>query len=613
MIAGAGVAVAALGPALGPGALFNLDLVLTPRLPVPAGVWGLGPALPRRVPLGVPLAWASHLIGGAAAGKLLLALAIAAAFMGASRLAAGASVAVRAGAGLLYALSPFTLTRVGVGHLSLVAALALLPWAVPVLLRPAEQPRRVLLWSAALGATGFAGGVLGLIAVALGWLADRGRRPVAILGAALIGNLPWIVPGVVVWGAGPQPASSGSFPTDSDGLLGAFRIVAGHGFWRASSQVGGDGGLLVGLIGVALLATAVIGGRSLPGWGARGAVTGLVVLCVALASAAPGLSSLYDDVAGSAFGAPLREGQRAVALLLVWLAPAAALGMGRIAARMPRVWASRLVELAPVGLALALGAPGLWGIGGRLEPSDIPPGWAEARRTIAAAPGPVLALPWHQYVDLSFAGGRRVLNPLPDYLGGDVIISSDPELAGAATERADAREQQAQRIADAVEAGGPAGPALARLGVRWLIVAREADWSRWQGVVSDATLVPAVQSPTIDLYAVPGWRGEVVADDGQPVDLRPVVAPLGWLQASGPATWHRPWSRGWLRGTHAITESEQGTLHVPAGRGPVWHWPTILVIFADVVTIVTVMWVAAIRPFRVRRRSGPLSDLSNNA
>ncbi len=49
-----------------------------------------------------------------------------------------------------------------------------------------------------------------------------------------------------------------------------------------------------------------------------------------------------------------------------------------------------------------------------------------ARTEIARRPGTVVALPWNEYPALSFAGGRQAFNPVPDYLGGDVISSYDP-------------------------------------------------------------------------------------------------------------------------------------------------------------------------------------------
>ena len=77
-----------VGPGLAPGSLLNLDLVLTPRLQVPPGIWGLGPGLPRSVPIAAPLAWISALIGGPLTGKVLIVVSLMVAFAGAARLVA---------------------------------------------------------------------------------------------------------------------------------------------------------------------------------------------------------------------------------------------------------------------------------------------------------------------------------------------------------------------------------------------------------------------------------------------------------------------------------------------------------------------------------------------
>src|SRR3954463_16643478 len=98
--AGVALALLVLGPALAPGSLLNLDLVFTPTIPVPRGIWALGPELSRRVPLGVALAWASTVVGGPIAGKVMLGLAIAVAFVGVWRLLPSSGVATRLGAGV---------------------------------------------------------------------------------------------------------------------------------------------------------------------------------------------------------------------------------------------------------------------------------------------------------------------------------------------------------------------------------------------------------------------------------------------------------------------------------------------------------------------------------
>ena len=58
------IALFMVGPALGPGALLNLDLLAFDGAALPRGTWGLGPELPRRVPFGTMLAPLSTTLGG---------------------------------------------------------------------------------------------------------------------------------------------------------------------------------------------------------------------------------------------------------------------------------------------------------------------------------------------------------------------------------------------------------------------------------------------------------------------------------------------------------------------------------------------------------------------
>lgn len=578
---GAGAAVAVLGPALRPGSLLSLDLVLVPRVPVPSGVWGLGPELPRRVPYGVALAWASNVVGGAAAGKALLGLAIAGAVVGATRLVRDAPPLVRLGAGLVYGLSPFLLTRIGAGHLGVVAAFAILPWALPVLLRPADRVPATLLWSAALGVTGVAGGTVALAVIAAGLVADRGRRLVAVAGAGLVGQLPWVVPGVVVALAGVRLNPSGRFPTRADGVVGLLGLPAGHGFWRGSSQVGGDTSAGVAVLGGVLLALAVAGMSRLPAaWGRRATAVAGVGATLALASALPGARAVYAELTSVPLLAPARESQRWLTLFLVWLAPAAALGAARLG--------SRAVAAVPAACAVALAVPGLWGVGGRLEPVDLPPGWAEVAANIDARPGPVLALPWHQYLDLRAADGRRVLHPMPDYLGGDVLSSSDPELASGRQEETDPREPVVALLLERLRGGERVASDLVELGVRWVVLLHEVDWREHIALRADPGLRRVVADASVELFEVRAWRGPVLTASGDALSARAVAAPLARVGPSGRATWHRPAAPGWLRGWERAGRTPVGTIALPAGRGVVWFWPTLVVLAAYVCTVCAV-------------------------
>lgn len=590
-----------VGPGLGPGSLLNLDLVLTPRLPVPPGVWGLGPGLPRSIPFAVPMAWASEIVGGPTAGKLLILGSFTLAFVGAARLAAGGGRVAQAGAGALYAFSPFMLTRVGVGHLTLVVAAALLPFALPTLLEPSKDLGRTFLWAAAFGFVGFAGALFAAPAIAVGLVAERGRSALRVVGGFVIAQLPWVIPGLFVTNEGVRLASASNFATDAHGLGGYLRVLAGYGFWDPGQQVSLRLGGAAALIAALLFAFAVIGVRELPReWGRRATALAGIGLVMALGSRAPVLRAGYDAISDTTLGEAIRESQRLLPLYLVWLAPSAALGARRVARAVPERL-SLAVAAMPVAMALILAGPGLFGLNGRLEPASFPKDWKRALNARDRAPGTLLALPFSEYVDLPFAGNRRVLTPIPAYFGGDVIFSSDPGLDAPARERADPREPTARQIVRQTLRGDPPSARLAVLGVRWVALLHEENWRDFAAVLRrDPGLQRVTGRQSLELFRVLPWRGPAIDDHGGRVTVDTPVLPLAFLGRDVPATWYRPASDGWLRGLDAVSRTPDGLLEVPAGSGPVWYWPTVVVLAGDALTA------AAVLAVLIRRRGrGP--------
>ena len=610
-IAGIAGGLLALGPALRPGSLLNLDLVLTPTVPVPPGVWGLGPDPPRRVPFGLLFAWGGRLVGGPTAGKLILVLCVAVAIAGTARLVPqGTPRIAAAGAGLLYGLSPFAFTRLSTGQWGVLAAAAVLPWAVPTLLHPGDRRPRTLLWSAALGATGVVGGLFALTAVGIGLLAERQWATIRALPVVVFAQLPWIVPGIAVVGLGhPMP---GRFGTRAPGVFGAALLLAGQGFWRSSSQVGQAGAAAV-VLGLVLAGLAAAGAAWLPDtWRSRGAAMAAVGLFIALASALPGVRTLFADLTTSGPLAAARDGQRFMPLALVWLMPAAAAGACRLASGRP-LGAGGWPVLLPVAITLVLGAPAVADSWSALRVVHLPASWAAARGAVHARPGPVLALPWHEYMDLSVAGGRRVLDPLPDYLGGDVISSTDPQLGPPVQEAVDARLPAVAGIVGRGASGAPVSDDLARLQVRWVVVLHEADWRSFSGLATDPGLDRVVQSPTLDLYAVRAWTGPIVSAGGV-LSARPLLAPLFRVPPSGSAVVDRAAQTGWIRGLTAAGRTADGRLALPAGRGLVWYWPALATTGADLcvlASLLAILWnkyrkYPAGRRFRCRINFDPI-------
>lgn len=594
--AGVVVGLVVLGPALAPGPLLNLDLVLFDEVPVPRGTWGLGPEFPRRVPTFLPLAWLSAVVGGEVAGKALLVACVAVAFVGAHRRAEGSPFLARLGAATLYGASPWMLSRLGVGHLGMLVPAAVLPWALPWLLRPSQDARRTFLWMTAMGFGGFVGGAFVGLALLVGLVADRGRRLLVVACWFLLSQVPWLVPGLVVWSQGTaDPEVGEGFATVVHGPLGVFEVAAGHGFWLQGHQVGkGTPGVWVA--GAALVALALLGRSRLPRtWGPRGAALAAVGLGLSLASGVPLLGDAYAWLAGTSVGMPLREGQRLLPLWLVWLAPAAAFGAARLHARWqePRPVGAAAVLALPLAVALVLAGPGLWGLGGILRPIEVPPEWEEARAVVREEPGTVLALPWTRYLVAEVAGNRRILHPMPLWLGGDVLASSDARVAeGGGQEVADGRSRAAELAVLQLRTGGRPSQDLADLGVRWVVLLKELRWEDHRGLARDPGFELVVSGPTLDLYRVRPWVAPVVEDDGGGSGIDAVAEPIALLEPGPEATWARPAEGGWMRGLEPAGRTSQGLVRLPAGAGPVWFWPAVLVLLADAAVLVVVAVVA---------------------
>jgi hypothetical protein len=568
-----------LAPAFKAGSLLNFDLVLTPRFPVPAGVWGLGPEVPRRMPLGLPLAWASTVIGGRGAGIALFLVCLTVAFAGAAHLARGCATPFRLLSGLLFAFNPFTLTRLAAGHWTVLAALAVLPWAMPALLRPGDDLRRTFLWSAAFGATGFVGGALAACLIAVGLVADRGRQLVRVTIRWALAQLPWALPGVIVLAAGPHLASAAEFPTRGEGPLGPLgSVLAGHGFWQASVQVGGQASMGTVALGIVFLALAIHGMAQLPAsWAKRAMAAAALGLVIALASATPGLRAIYGGLSATPVLEAFRESQKGLALYLAWLAPAAAFGASRLASLAQARRA--LYAVLALACAVALDGAGLSGLHNRLEPVQFPSSWRQARGLIESNPGTTLAFPWHQYLSVHWARNRLLLNPLPDYLGGDVLSSSDPEFGQSRLERADPREPTVLHLlADLTP--DQMGPAVGALDVRWVVLLHEVDWQEYAELDGDPHLQPVIRSPELTLYRVRGWVGSLTAN-GVAIADHADVRPLHRTATSGPAVLAGPFAVGWLRGLRPAHRTPVGLIGLPAGGTVVWYWPALVVVLTE--------------------------------
>jgi hypothetical protein len=608
-----------VGPGLSGGSLLSLDLLVTPDIPVPNGMYGLGPALSQRVPLFAVLGLGSAVVGGPTITKVLIVGFLATGFAGGARLVriiaptgVPVGVAGQVAAGLLWAAGPYALTRVAVGHINLLWVVAILPWVLPRLSRPADHVPSTYLAALALAIGGPGGGTLGVAAAAIALLVQPApRRFVRPALAILVPQLIWVLPTAVLLWAGAGVSGAASFETEADGLGGLAAVAAGNGFWRADYQVGATGAIGV-VAGLVVAGLAALGGVRIVrrwGWGSwQGAATVVAIagLALALASAVPGVRVVYDALTDLPFGAPLRESQRFSALWLVWAAPALVIGAAtvaqQVAARVPsgRTIATVAAAVVPLVVALAVSVPGWWGLDGRLEPVDYPSSWGVVRDLVRDRPGTVVAFPWNEYPPLDFLGGRQAFNPMPDYLGGDVISSYDPlfETEGEHQEQVDRRSVVVDGAVDDIVAGRPVADELADLGVRWVVLANQPGAEAYGALADDPGLDHLLDLPGVDLYEVRAWKGQAIGPDREPYDVDRPIPPVLRTDAPAGSVLNVAGAPGWVQGWgHPVRVTDDGRLRIERSGGTLWFWPAIAIGLVDL----TVAGLG-IRCFASRRR-----------
>jgi hypothetical protein len=128
----------------------------------------------------------------------------------------------------------------------------------------------------------------------------------------------------------------------------------------------------------------------------------------------------------------------------------------------------------------------------------------------------VAIVPFSQHVDLGAAGGRRLLDPLPELFGGDVIEGTDVEPGGRATDAIDARQASWQAT---LASTGSLATGAAAVGARWIAVLDEATSSDVRArIASDASLQLAVRGDGLSLYRIASTAtpARVVASDRSP-------------------------------------------------------------------------------------------------
>lgn len=559
---GLALGVLALGPALAPGFVLSYDMVFAPDPEFTRMTFGLAGTLPRNVPSDAFATLVAALIPADVVQKLILLAVFVMACVSAGSLVPSRRVAARLGAGICYAWNPYVAERLVLGQWALLLGYAALPWVAGRAAALAEPrgARRLLLALVPAAIGGFAAlGISALVALAVAVFSARERLRAAALvpAVALPLSLPWLVPSLLRSGSVPgDGAGVDAFAARADtpfGTVGSVLLLGG--VWNGETVPPGYGtAVLASLWLLVVLAALVAYARyARTGWALGLAVAGAVGFVLAVFGAvAPGvLKGLIEVWPGFAV---LRDGQQFAAPLAVVVAIGFGLALDRVPRRFPAgpavpAFAVGCLAVLPVAVLPALS----WGAAGKLDAVRYPAGWDRARRIIEAdrSPGAVLVLPWAAYRSYPWNGERRVLEPLPRFLGRRVIIN-DAVAVGQVTAgqvTVPAEDPRARRLAPMLAgSGGSVGSgditgALREAGVRYAVV--DVPGAPGGGAARLAGARRVLADPDVEVYRIEGAAR--VADPAPPL----VIVWLAWFipiagiiwSSMGPATTLVPRSR----------------------------------------------------------------------
>lgn len=348
----------------------------------------------------------------------------------------------------------------------------------------------------------------------LRWRQALGRAAL-VMALGLVISAPWLVPSLLRPGGVPvRPLGVAAFAPRADVAAGTLAsLVTLGGVWNALVAPPGRDSWLWLPGALVVLAVAVAGWRVAARRLGRGAATGLLAaaalgLLLAAAPALPGLQrAVLWAVTHLPGGGVIRDSQKFVASLALVEAVGFGVGVERALAlarrhlRRPGAMAvTAVLAAAPLLLLPALA----WGAGGRLAAVRYPRSFAEARAAMAAdpVPGAVLVLPWHLYLGFTWNNGRIVLDPAQRLFTRRAVTNDDLELT---TLTVPGEDPWSSLAAPLVRGGGPLVPGTERLGVRWVLLLKTADWARYPPRLTGTDVV--LDRPELALYRAPAPAG----------------------------------------------------------------------------------------------------------
>ncbi|HKR82015.1 MAG TPA: hypothetical protein VJR27_03365 [Candidatus Saccharimonadales bacterium] len=531
-------------PLFKPGYVLTVDLVFTPKIPLPD-------SLSASYPFWAVLHFINILVQAQIIEKALLFAVLVLAGFGAHSFVEKLQAKSADGlagrwaayfAGVFYMFNPFVYSRFMAGQFMVLLGYALIPFFAAALWQFCKKPERngallVALWTTVVAIVSIHTlGLLAVIAITMGalfalqrrhdkrWLVGFLKWAGMGLGLTLVLNSYWLVP--LLFGHGPTAhivdgftrSDLHAFATGSRGFGLVGNVLGLQGFWGDSKNL-----FLVSQdvfswwrVPIVLLWALVLYGVTVGLRRQRGVTLAFIALAfigmvLSIGTAGTFFAPVNEWFVNTLpFFAGYREPQKFVALIAlayVYFGSVAVISIVQLAQKQKALKDHAQTIAFVMCLLPLLCAPLMpWGFHGQLHAAEYPVEWnaindrltAECRKDCK-----VLFLPWHLYMRYSFAG-RIIADPAPKFFHSSIVASSDPELQGAAPYGlSPTQKAMAATIPPKAAAGSNHVAAdVYQYDIRYILLAKENDYEKYSYLDAQKNIQVVMDTPTLKLYEV---------------------------------------------------------------------------------------------------------------
>jgi len=525
-----------LGALLLPGYILTLDMLFTPNMDSNAQLYGLSESISARAPLLLSVQWLSDIIPAWLVQKVILFLIFFLAGLGAHKLVPFKGLGSYF-AGLLYMVNPFTYVRFMAGLWPLLAAYALIPFAVKAFLEllgkgSMKNAIKLTLLSTLVGVMLVHGLFLllliFLVIFVVKLISERKNsarllhisKYVGISAAMfLVLNVYWLVPVLTAGTARLEQIGQADIllfaPKASGGAGVTFALASMHGFWNpgwvyASNFIPFWPVLFVFILFLAIYGLLSILKDKKARWqGISLAVVGITGFIFAVGASLdltkPAFEWLFNNLV---LVRGFRDSQKFVALLCLSYAYLGGLGVEAFIAEFRRRKKHVLWAGAKVFIVFALLVPlfysfPIFNSWGQLEATDYPEEWYEVNEYLNQDDDDfnILFLPWHLYMDYSWLpnSNKRLANPAQQFFDKPTIRGDNLEIAGKYSGSTNPISKYVEFLLGNASSVNNLGELLAPLNVKYVLLVHEVDYASYDFLYQQEDLTVELEKPGITL------------------------------------------------------------------------------------------------------------------